>query len=190
MTLERVREAQARPVAWDVIQEITRIARENGLIVASHDDDTLDKIGLMHELGVTMSEFPVSLEAAQAARQRGMAVVMGAPNAFRGISTSGNLSAREAVRAGLVDLLAADYHPGLLLHAAYALASEGLLSLHEAIALISTNVARALGLKDRGAIQVNQLADIALVDERNPRPRVRGTLRRGRAIYLDRAILS
>jgi alpha-D-ribose 1-methylphosphonate 5-triphosphate diphosphatase len=190
MTLERVREAQARPVAWEIIQEVTQIARENKLPIASHDDDTPDKIALMHSLGVTMSEFPVTVEAAQAARQQGIAVVMGAPNAFRGISTGGNLSAREAIRAGLVDLLAADYHPGLLLHAAYTVVSEGLLPLHEAIKLISTNVARALGLHDCGAIEANKLADIALVDERGVRPRVRGTLRRGQPIFLDRAIAS
>ena len=185
MTQERVKEAQARPVSWDVIQEVTQIARESGLPIASHDDDTAEKVALMHDLGVSMSEFPVSLEAAQAARAKGMAVVMGAPNAFRGVSTSGNLSAREAIAAGLVDLLAADYHPGLLLQAAYTIVQQGLLPLHKAVALISTNVAAAVNLVDRGSITTGQNADLTFVDESHKRPRVRATMHNGRFIFND-----
>ncbi len=191
VTLDTVRAAQERPVAWNVIRELAEIAHKHALKITSHDDDTPEKIALMHELGVTMSEFPVSLEAAQAAHAHGMAVIMGAPNAFRGVSTSNNLSARDGVRAGLVDLLAADYHPGLLLQAAFVLVQEGLLPLHEAIKLISTNVATALGLDDRGAIAVGKLADLVLVDEsagQPARPYVRATFRAGRPIYLHRQL--
>ena len=184
-TLERIKEAQTRPVAWDVIREVTAIARANRLLIASHDDDTAEKIKLMHDVGVTLCEFPVTLEAAQAARDQGMAVVMGAPNAFRGISTGGNLSARDAIASGLVDLLAADYHPGLLLHAAYVIARLGLLPLHKAFALVTTNAAQALNLKDRGAIEPGKLADLVLVDERREQPRVRATMRSGQFVFSD-----
>ncbi len=45
----------------------------------------------MHDLGVTISEFPVTLSAAEEARRRGLWTLMGAPNALRGQSMSGNL---------------------------------------------------------------------------------------------------
>ena len=185
VTLDRVKQAQARPVAWDVIREVTSIARANGLPIASHDDDTPGKVALMHDVGVSLSEFPVTLMAAQAAHDAKMAVVMGAPNAFRGVSTGGNLSARDAIAAGLVDLLAADYHPGLLIHAAYTIVQQGLLGLPGAMALISTNAAQALRLADRGAIATGLLADLVVIDERRARPRVRGTMRRGAFIFAD-----
>ena len=48
-----------------------------------------------------IAEFPVSLEAAEAGVAAGMMTAMGAPNAMRGKSYSGNLSAREAHAAGI-----------------------------------------------------------------------------------------
>jgi alpha-D-ribose 1-methylphosphonate 5-triphosphate diphosphatase len=185
MTRERIEQAQQRPVAWDVIRDVARIAKAQHVPLASHDDDTPDKIELMADLGVTLSEFPVAIEAARAARAVGMAVAMGAPNALRGVSTSGNLSARDAIAAGVVDMLAADYHPGALLQAAWLLARDHALPLHQAIALVTCNVADGLGLDDRGALAVSKRADIALVDTSSPVPRVRATLREGRVIFAD-----
>jgi alpha-D-ribose 1-methylphosphonate 5-triphosphate diphosphatase len=186
-TLERIRQAQMTPPAWDVVRNITRIATQQGLIIASHDDDTLNKVELMANLGVTISEFPVTSEAAQEAKQRGMSVVMGAPNALRGLSTSGNLSAQDAIQDGLVDILAADYHPGALLQAAWAITRRGLLPLHEAVNLVTLNPARAMGFKERGSISLGNYADFALVDfqRHSNHPRVRGTFRHGVPIYLD-----
>ncbi|MEL6209327.1 MAG: hypothetical protein AAFR44_03960, partial [Pseudomonadota bacterium] len=55
--------------------------------------------------------------AARSAVQAGMAVAMGAPNALRGRSYSGNLSARQTHALGLLGMLAADYHPASILPA-------------------------------------------------------------------------
>jgi len=191
ITRERLRELQETPIAWDVIERVTRIARERGLPIASHDDDTVEKVALMHDMGVTISEFPVTMDAARAARERGMHVAMGSPNAYRGVSTSGNLSARDAVEAGVVDMLAADYHPGVLLQAAWLLARAGITSLSESVAMITRNVAASVGLRDRGVLAPGMRADIALVAESTRplgggHPRVSATIRDGHVIYVDR----
>jgi alpha-D-ribose 1-methylphosphonate 5-triphosphate diphosphatase len=183
-TQARLQRAQHNPPSWDVVRAVTRTAAAHGLPIASHDDDTAAKVDLVASLGATIAEFPVSLEAAQAARERGLHVVMGAPNVLRGGSHSGNLSAREAIEAGVVDLLAADYYPAALLQAAFLLADQDVLPLHEAVNLVTHNVARALQLGDRGSLAVGQVADIALIEPCAP-PRVRGTLRRGVPIYWD-----
>jgi alpha-D-ribose 1-methylphosphonate 5-triphosphate diphosphatase len=153
-------------------------------VLASHDDDTPDKVRLMDELGVAISEFPVSLEAAEAARANGIHVAMGAPNALQGRSTSGNLSAADAVAAGLVDTLATDYYPAAMLHAMFAFVDRGILPLHQAVKLVSQNPADALGMSDRGRIAPHAQADLVFV-EMDGRPRVRGTLRAGVPIYWD-----
>lgn len=178
---------RTRPVGWQVVNDVARIARERGVTLASHDDDTPDKVALMADLGATISEFPVALEAAEAARSRGLHVVMGAPNALRGASHSGNLSALEGIAAGVVDTLASDYFPAGMLHAALAVAERGLLSLPEAVKLVTLNPADGVGLKDRGALEVGRLADLALVEiPTTGRARVRATFRHGVPIFWDR----
>jgi alpha-D-ribose 1-methylphosphonate 5-triphosphate diphosphatase len=52
---------------------------------ASHDDETLADIAENVADGIMISEFPVRLDAARAARKAGMAVIAGAPNIVRGV---------------------------------------------------------------------------------------------------------
>jgi len=182
--LERVARVKEQPPSWTIIRDICERAARQGLIVASHDDDTVQKVDLVADVGVALSEFPVSFEAAREAKRRGMRVVMGAPNAYRGHSNSGNLSAQEAIREGLVDILASDYYPAALLHAVFKLAAEKVLPLHEAVKLVTQHPATAAGLQGRGSLEVGKRADLVLV-EPGTRPRVRGTLRAGRVIYWD-----
>jgi alpha-D-ribose 1-methylphosphonate 5-triphosphate diphosphatase len=180
----RMVEEVAAPRDWDVVREVVSAARAHGVMVASHDDDTVEKVELQAEMGVTISEFPVTEAAALRARQLGMHTIMGAPNAYRGVSTSGNLSAAEAVGAGLVDILATDYVPASMLHAAYRLAERGIVSLSEAVNLMARNPAQAMGLHDRGEIAVGLRADLVVVEE-GSLPRVRATFRAGHPIYQD-----
>jgi len=178
------KEGLERPASWDIGHEVARYAREHGVPLASHDDDTPAKVDLMGMLGTSIAEFPVSLEAAQHAKSRGMCVLMGAPNALRGGSHSGNLSAHAALEAGVLDGLAADYHPASLLHAAFKFARDGLSSLPDAVKLITRNVARAANLTDRGALEVGLKADLVALEE-GAFPRVHGTWRSGQLIYGD-----
>ena len=163
------------------ISAISAICAEHGMALASHDDDTVEKVALMQKIGATISEFPVSLEAAAEARKRGLATAMGAPNALRGVSYSGNLSAREAYAAGVLDMLAADYHPSAILPAVLAMAGG---DLPASTRLASLNPARALGLADRGEIATGKLADLLIADDRGV-GHVRATLRRGAPIFSD-----
>ena len=182
--LERIQKTQEAPPSWAVIRDVTALARQHGIPLASHDDDTLDKVDLMADLGTTISEFPVDMIAAREAKRRGMWVAMGAPNALRGSSHSGNVSAVETLGAGLLDLLMSDYSAGALLQAAYLLHRQRGLPLHKAVALISSNPAQAVRLHDQGAIVAGMKANLVLVEELEY-PRVRATLREGRTIYSD-----
>ncbi|BDG20176.1 amidohydrolase (plasmid) [Thermus thermophilus] len=151
--------------AWEALEGLARKARALGVPLASHDDDSEARVALMARLGVGISEFPVTLEAARAAKGRGMAVVMGAPNALRGGSHNGNLSAHEALREGFLDALATDYLPDAALRAAFRLAAEGLLDLPRAVALVTRGPALAVGLADRGALVPGLRADLVLLKE-------------------------
>jgi alpha-D-ribose 1-methylphosphonate 5-triphosphate diphosphatase len=179
-----VQELQSRPKSWDVVNEVAAIAKQRAIPLASHDDDSVEKVDFVSNLGTTISEFPVLLESAVAAKARGMHVIMGAPNALLGKSNTNNLSALDGIKAGVVDILAADYHPAALLQAVHSISAKGILSLTEATRLISLNPANAAGLTDRGSLAEGKIADLVLV-EMGEYPRVRATLRRGKPIYWD-----
>ena len=77
--------------------------RDTTIALASHDDRTVEEIAENAADGIRISEFPVTMEAALAARDAGMQVIAGAPNIVRGGSHSGNVAAADLVRAGAVD---------------------------------------------------------------------------------------
>lgn len=166
------------------LSSISDLCKEHNVAIASHDDDTAEKINLMMSLGVSISEFPVTKEAALHAKQKGLANAMGAPNALRGESYSGNLSAREAHRLGVLDILAADYHPSAMIPAILGLADADENGLAGAVKLGTANVANALGLTDRGSVEAGKLADLVIVNPQGVgRPVM--TLRQGKIIYSD-----
>jgi alpha-D-ribose 1-methylphosphonate 5-triphosphate diphosphatase len=63
-------------------------ALSQNIQVASHDDDTPERVQAMALMGVRLSEFPVNLETAKMARRVGMYTIFGAPNILRGQSQS------------------------------------------------------------------------------------------------------
>ncbi|MGV6874144.1 alpha-D-ribose 1-methylphosphonate 5-triphosphate diphosphatase [Pseudochelatococcus sp. B33] len=183
----RIAQREEAGDSLEAVRGLVGLAREHGVVLASHDDDSAEKVALLHGLGVAISEFPVTIEAAVEARRLGLATAMGAPNALRGLSYSGNLSAREAFAAGLLDILASDYHPPAILPAVLALGETASGGLPAAAALASANPAAALGLSDRGRIGEGLRADLVIA-ERGRIPRVRATLREGRPIWSDGAV--
>lgn len=181
---ERIEYRAQNNDAVDNLEGIAATARDHGVIIASHDDDSIEKVAIVEGLGARISEFPVTMAAAQEARKLGLATAMGAPNALRGLSYSGNLSAREGYEHGVLDILASDYHPAAMLPAAIALAEAGSGGLPASVALVSANPATALGLTDRGAIEVGLRADLVIA-ERGRLPRLRATFCRGKLVYSD-----
>ena len=146
------------------IQYVVDVCQHHRIPVATHDDDTVAKITEWQRHGIQIREFPTTMEAAVAAHAAGMHVGMGAPNVLRGKSSSGNLSASDAIVAGVVDWLCADYYPAALLPAAFRIADQQLMGLPDAIALITTNPARAVGMGDSiGDIAVGLHADLCVV---------------------------
>lgn len=143
---------------------VSRMCADHGVSLASHDDDTVEKARMMGDLGARIAEFPVTMQAAQVAAERGLMTAMGAPNAMRGQSYSGNLSARDLHAAGLLHILASDYHPGAMLAAVRVLANNDRAGLAGAVRLASCNPARALGLIDRGDLSPGKRADLFVTD--------------------------
>jgi len=150
--------------------------------LASHDDRTEEEIAENIADGITISEFPVSMLAAQAAKAAGMDVIAGAPNIVRGGSHSGNVSAADLVGAAAVDAFASDYVPASLVEAAFRCVADGALNLPAAITLIADRPARMVQLHDRGRIAEGLRADLVRVRVHDGLPVVRQVWRAGERV--------
>ena len=138
-----------------------------------HDPADEGEIEVAAASGMTIAEFPTTVEAAQAGRASGMRTVCGGPNALRGTSHSGNVSARALIQHGLCDGLASDYLPTTLIGAMAALVADGICDLVTAVNLVTAGPAATVGLDDRGRLVPGGRADIVLVELDGRLPTVR-----------------
>ncbi|MEM6303944.1 MAG: alpha-D-ribose 1-methylphosphonate 5-triphosphate diphosphatase [Pseudomonadota bacterium] len=135
-----------------------------GPVLGSHDDRDAPHRASWRARGVAISEFPETLEAAEAAHAAGEAVIMGAPNVVRGGSHKGNASAVDIIAMRYCDAIASDYHYPSPRRAAFMLAEAGVLSMADAWGLVSEGPARILGLKDRGVLAPGKRADFVVLE--------------------------
>jgi alpha-D-ribose 1-methylphosphonate 5-triphosphate diphosphatase len=161
---------------------VLEMLKQTGIPIASHDDLNATEIARNHAEGITIAEFPVTMEAAVAARALGGKTIAGAPNIVRGGSHSGNVAVLDLIRAGVLDALASDYVPASMLEAAFICARENVLNLPAAIALITSGPADMVGLHDRGRIALGLAADLVQVRLHDGLPVIRAVWRRGRRI--------
>lgn len=146
------------------MKELCALAHTNGIAVASHDDDSAEKLCVNREIGVDISEFPIQIETAKEARRMGFYTIVGAPNILLGGSHSGNMSAAEAIREDCADVLCSDYYPPAILHGIFEMEKQGI-PLPEMIRKATLNPAKAVGLsEDYGCIAPGKKADLLIID--------------------------
>jgi alpha-D-ribose 1-methylphosphonate 5-triphosphate diphosphatase len=180
----RIDELQAQRDRWRTPNRRALLARLAGhdVRIASHDDRTEEEIEENFRDGIRISEFPVHMDAARAARAHGMEIIAGAPNIVRGGSHSGNVAATDLVRAGVVDALASDYVPASLVEAAFLAGHLTGIALPDAVALVTERPARMCGLSDRGRLAPGLRADLVRVHLHEGMPVVRQVWRAGERI--------
>ncbi|MFZ4453054.1 alpha-D-ribose 1-methylphosphonate 5-triphosphate diphosphatase [Salibacterium aidingense] len=164
----RSKKALIDPSKW---KKLINTAQNQGISVASHDDETKEHVEQFRQLGVTISEFPLTTEAAQYAVDHDMFTVFGAPNIIRGKSHKNSISAKEAVEKELAAIICSDYYPYSLLPSIFHLHNEGM-ELHQAVALATLHPAQALQVDSwLGSLETGKTADLCLV-EHTPEDRV------------------
>ncbi len=161
-------------------QALLQRVRGRNIALASHDDRTEAEVAENAADGIRVSEFPVTMAAARAAKAADMDVIAGAPNIVRGGSHSGNVAAAELLEHDAVDAFASDYVPNSLVEAAFLCAER--IGLPRAIAMVSVQPARLAGLTDRGRIDTGQRADLVRVRLHDRLPVVRQVWRAGERV--------
>ncbi|GAA0448102.1 alpha-D-ribose 1-methylphosphonate 5-triphosphate diphosphatase [Lentibacillus halophilus] len=147
------------------MKEIVDIANDKGIAVASHDDDEIQRLELVKDIGITVSEFPITMDVAKKATEMGLFTIAGAPNVLLGGSHSGNLASAEAVKHQCVDILCSDYYPSALLHAIFELSDHHGNDLHDMFTKVTLNPAKAVRMDDEiGSIKSGKKADLIVIE--------------------------
>jgi alpha-D-ribose 1-methylphosphonate 5-triphosphate diphosphatase len=180
------RKVEAASGAYARMCELAQAAHGAGISVASHDDDSAERVTTMSGIGADISEFPISLEAAKAAKAAGMSTIFGAPNIIRGKSQSGSMRAIDAIHEGVADCLCADYAPATLIMAVMSIPGLTDLDLPATVRLVTANPAKAAKLEDRGSIEVGKRADLIAVGEPGGLPQVTDVWVHGKIAYCAR----
>jgi len=152
---------------------VMQLAHRHSLLVASHDDTDVAHVDEAVAVGARICEFPTTLAAAHAARERGLHIVAGASNLVRGGSHAGNVAAILLARAGCLDILSSDYMPTSLLQGAFILHQQAAWPLPEAMATVTATPAAVLGFDDRGRLDSGLRADLLRVRMHRSQPVVR-----------------
>lgn len=161
--------------------ETVRAAHRLGSVLASHDDTTTEQVEVSAGHGIRLAEFPTTVEAARACHDHHIKVMMGAPNVIRGGSHSGNVAAQELAELDLLDILSSDYVPSALLLAAVQL---GQLwgDVARGLGTVTHAPAKAVGLDDRGEIEIGRRADLLRFRMRADVPALSAVWSRGQRV--------
>ena len=161
--------------------EAVKAAQRFGAVLASHDDTTEDQVAVSAGHGIRLAEFPTTVEAARACHAHDIQVMMGAPNLIRGGSHSGNVAAQELAELDLLDIVSSDYVPAALLLAAARL-GEIWGDMSRGMATVTSAPAKAVGLEDRGLLEVGKRADLIRFAMRAGVPALQGVYSRGQRV--------
>lgn len=168
----------------NAIAAVAEAGKAAGAPMLSHDDTRAETRAYFRDLGATTAEFPMVIEAAEAARSNGDTIIFGAPNGARGGSHIGSLGAGDMVEAGLCDALASDYFYPAMLAAVAKMDTERRADRSTLWSLVSDGPARSMGLTDRGRIETGKRADLVLIGwPEGGTPAIRGTWVAGRCAY-------
>ncbi len=174
---------QMPKIEGEQLTHLINLLKEHNIPVASHDDDSADKVMEMQRLGIDICEFPVNLESALTATSLGMPVVGGASNVLRGGSTGGNLNVMEAIKMGAINTLCSDYYPPAIIHSIFKIYNNKILNLNDSVNLATLNAAKAVKIdKYTGSLEKNKDADIIIVDLVDEIPLITHTIVKGRIV--------
>ncbi len=176
---DKIVEAQQekKMLSFEQLKEIADLARAKNIALASHDDDTLEKLEINAALQVDISEFPITIEVAKEAKKKGFYTLAGAPNILLGGSHSGNLSAKDAILEDSIDILCSDYYPAALLSSIFIMHQKHGVSLPDMVNKVSLNPAKAVKIDAQyGSIAIGKKADLLIVELLDNYPVITHTL--------------
>lgn len=161
-------------LGWFTIQAVAR-----RLKLVSRAPATADDIDRAVDWGAGAVEFPLTLEAARRARERGLGIIAAAPGVVSTLDVPTAISPLALIELGLCDALASVDRPGSLVDAVSLLVLQGVCDLRGAVALVTATPADLVGLSDRGRLSAGRRGDLVLLRPEREHFGVRQTFRVG-----------
>jgi alpha-D-ribose 1-methylphosphonate 5-triphosphate diphosphatase len=165
------------------VARLANAAHAAGVPTLAHDEKDAEARLRHRDLGIVISEFPLSRGAAETAIAAGEPTVLGAPNVLRGGSHIGAIDAAPAIAEGLCSVLASDYYYPAPFLAVHKMSAGDPSALAKHWPLISGNAARASGLTGRGQLAEGKRADIVAFRQAETGPKVEAVFRDGRLVH-------
>jgi alpha-D-ribose 1-methylphosphonate 5-triphosphate diphosphatase len=159
---------------WFTIQAVARRLQLVSRAPASADD-----VDRAVDWGAGAVEFPITLEAARRARERGLGIIAAAPGVLSTPEFPTAISPLALIELGLCDALASVDRPGSLVDAVSLLVLRGVCDLRGAVALVTATPADLAGLVDRGRLSAGLRGDLVLLHPGREHFGVRRTFRAG-----------
>lgn len=164
------------------INDLIQLCHEQNIPVAYHDVDNNEQVLWMKNKGLSICEFPLTSSVALKAKEQGLYNVVGAPNILLDRSHNENVSAIQLLKANLANIICSDYYVYSILPAIKKLTLLEF-PIYEAINFATFYPAKALGLTDRGSIELGKRADIIVVDFSKKYPLVTAAFINGQLKY-------
>lgn len=175
---------QSEMISLEKMTKLAQCAREHHIALASHDDDNVEKLELMQDLGATISEFPITMDIAQEARRMGFWTLAGAPNILLGGSHTGNLNAADGILENNIKILCSDYYPSAMVLSAFIMYRKHGVPLPEMIQKLTINPAKAVFMDDQvGSIAPGKKADLLIIMEKDHYPAITFAMVDGKISY-------
>ena len=167
-------DADAVRLEWFTIQAEAQRVR-----LAVRRAVTADDVDRAVDWGATIAEFPVTIEAARRAHERGLSIVCAATDLVRRPSIPLAVDPLALVELGLCDALASTNDPVSLVDAVSLLVLRGVCDLRTAVRLVTSAPAALTGLSDRGRLSAGHRGDLVVLRPNRERFRVDSTVRAG-----------
>lgn len=173
--------------AKERVRDLAGLAKVNRVKLVSHDMDNPAEAKEWAALGVSISEFPMTLQAAEASLAAGMATFLGAPNLVRGESSGNGVKASEAIEAGFASGLCSDYLPASLMDGLQKTLrlDRHRLTLPQAVAFFTRNPAEAANQKALGRIGAGYPADLLRLAWEGDNLRLKETIVAGKTVFFE-----
>ena len=164
-----------------------QLARDQRVTLVCHDLDNPSTTEQWASLGISVSEFPLTLEAARASLDAGLATLFGAPNLVRGESSGNGVKASDAIDAGVATGICSDYLPESLLSGFETILRlpGNPIPLPQAVGLFTENPAQAAGRHSLGRIGEGYPADLIRVAWEGTKLRLKETIIGGKTVFFE-----
>lgn len=132
--------------------------------MVSYDDDMMEKINFMVDIGVVISEFFVIIEVVEIVKFCGLMIVMGVLNVMCGMSYFGNFFVCEVYVVGFLDILVVDYYFVVILFVICVFVLVDFEGLVGVVRFVFLNLVKVFGFIDCGEIVIGKWVDVLVID--------------------------